>query len=350
MNQNFADKMSASTSLQKSAINFAIDSVGVPVGRVDIMYLYPMSWLEFLYALGRQDLYGAILNHDINVAESPIVHQHIMSLLQEYLAIGGMPEVVKCWITTKDPNSCAKLQHSIINSYRQDFHKYAKQSQIKYVEIVFDEAIKQLGTKFKFSSLRSEYRKRELSPALDLLEKACVIHRVCHSDGQGVPLGAQIHDDKFKIIFLDIGLSQALLGLDFSDWFLNGATHLNNNGAIAEAFVGQELLAYSNPYQNYELFYWLREAEARNSTAEVDYLIQYKGKVVPIEVKSGKGNNLTSMKLFLESHLKSKFGIRYSTNNYSIHENIHSYPLYAVPLSIGWQYIDFPSAKEFRPD
>jgi predicted AAA+ superfamily ATPase len=147
--------------------------------------------------------------------------------------------------------------------------------------------------------------------------------------------------EKFKIIFLDIGLTQALLGLNLADWFLNGEKNLNNLGSIVEAFVGQELLAYSNPYQKYDLFFWLREAEARNSTAEIDYLIQLKSQVIPIEVKSGKGSSLTSMLLFMETHPKSEFGIRYSTHNYSVYQNIKSYPLYAIPLSLGWQYINF---------
>jgi predicted AAA+ superfamily ATPase len=165
-----------------SLINFALDSIGVPVGRIEMMYLYPLSWLEFLYALGHTQLCAEILNHDIQVPETIGIHEQTLDLLKEYLAIGGMPEVVSCWINFKDIDTCAKLQQTIINSYRQDFHKYAKQSQIKYVELVFDEAVRQIGKKFQFKNLREEYRKRELSPALDLLEKANVIHQAknCH--------------------------------------------------------------------------------------------------------------------------------------------------------------------------
>jgi predicted AAA+ superfamily ATPase len=321
-----------------SLINFAIEQVGVPVGRVTYLYLYPMSWFEFLHALGHHNLIEQIINHDVNVTESEAIHEHILSLLQTYLAIGGMPEVVECWKNTKDPRACQQIQQEILNSYRQDFHKYARDKQIKYVELVFDRAIMQLGKKFQFSNLATGYRKRELEPALELLEKACVIHRVWHSSGQSIPIGSQISLDKYKLIFLDIGLSQTLLGLDLADWFLHGNRELANKGTIIESFVGQELLAYSSPHQQAKLFYWLREMEAKGSSAEIDYLIQMKSQVVPIEVKSSKGNSLKSMRLFLETHPHTEFGIRYSTHNYSLHNSLYSYPLYAIPLSIEYKF------------
>jgi len=323
-----------------SLLNFAIEKVGVPVGRVDFLYLYPMSWIEFLIATGNEIICKAILDHDINMAESDIVHEKILKLLCEYFAIGGMPEVVNCWINTHDPYTCARLQQSIINSYRQDFHKYARDQQIKYVEVVFAGVAQQMGRKFQFKNIAGEYRKRELAPALDLLINACVIHKIQHTSANGLPLGAEANDEKFKLIMLDIGLAQALLGLDLGDWFLNGTPEFINKGNLVEAFVGQELHAYADPHIKNSLYFWLREAEAkhRSSTAEVDYIVQKKAAVVPIEVKSGKGAGMKSMRLFLDSHPKSTYGIRYSTNNYSVYNQINSYPLYAIPLSLDWQY------------
>jgi len=321
-----------------SLLDFAIEKVGVPVGRVMFMHLYPMSWLEFLKALGQDLIFEAIVKQDNHESESEVVHKKILEILREYLAIGGMPEVVDCWVKTKDLRACTKIHQSIIQSYRQDFGKYAKEHQIKYVELIFESALRQLSKKFKFSELPGEYRKRELAPAVDLLEKARVLHRVRHSDGQGIPLGAGADPEQYKLIFLDIGLSQALLGLELTDWFLNPTSTLINKGTIIEAFVGQELIAYSDPYLQASLYYWQRNA--KGSEAEVDYLIQLQGSVIPVEVKSDKGSSLKSMHLFLENHPSSPYGIRFSTHNYSVYEKIHSFPLYAISLSIKWQFPD----------
>ncbi len=316
-----------------SLLDFAIQQVGVPVGRVSFLYLYPLSWLEFLKALGNNLLIEEILKHDPKEPMGSPMHEHTLRFLSEYLAIGGMPEAVASWITAKDPFACANIHQTIIDAYRQDFHKYAKEKQIKYVDLLFEHGAKQLSQKFKYNAIPGEYRKRELAPALDLLATAGIVHRVYHASGQGIPLGAEANLDIFKMIFLDVGLIQAILGLDFADWFLNAQNSFINKGALIESFVGQELLAYSNPHAKSSLYYWQRQE--RGSQAEVDYLIQLQGKIIPIEVKSEKGSRLQSIRLFLESHPNSPFGIRFSRHDYSVHDSIHSYPLYAISTALG---------------
>lgn len=321
--------------LAGSLLDFAIEKVGVPVGRIEFYNLYPMSFLEFLKAGGYDLIYNEILNHSVTQEQSEFIHEKIISLLREYLAIGGMPEVVGNWFKKQDPLLCSKLQHNILNAYRQDFAKYAKSHQIKYVELIFEEAAKQLGKKFNFSALPGEYRKRELMPALELLAKAGVINRIYQSSGQGIPIGATANYDKFKVALLDIGLTQALLGLKLSDWFLDKQSVFINKGTIVEAFVGQELLVYSPSYTNGSLYYWQRDV--KGSEAELDYLIQIEGQIIPIEVKSDKGGHLKSMHMFLNSHSQVPFGIRLSLHNYSVHQNIYSYPLYAVAAAVQWK-------------
>ncbi len=319
-----------------SLLDFAIEKVGVPVGRVEFYNLYPMSFIEFLKAQNLDLLIKAIVEHpDPSVPESEIVHNTALTKLREYFAIGGMPEVVRTWAETEDPMLCSKIQHTIIRSYRQDFSKYAKDHQIQYVNTIFESALQQLGQKFKFSKLPGEYRKRELLPALDLLVKAGIIHKIYQSNGQGIPLGATTDQEHFKIIFLDVGLSQALLDLNLGDWFLNSETAFINKGTLVEAFVGQEILVYSDNNHDPRLYYWQRNA--KGSEAEVDYLTQLNGQLIPIEVKSSEGGHLKSMHLFLEAHPKTPYGIRLSTQHYSVYEKIHSYPLYAVPLSVQWK-------------
>jgi predicted AAA+ superfamily ATPase len=311
-----------------SLLDFAIEQIGIPVGRVESLYLYPMSFLEFLLAMENDILVQEILSHPADEPISEPVHNEILSLLGEYIAIGGMPGVVECWLETKDASRCFALHHALIDTYRQDFGKYAKKFQIKYVDLVFNTIPQQLGRKFKYSDIEGDYRKRELAPSLDLLVTAGIAHIVVQSSGQGIPLGAHVDPQCYKAIFLDIALSQALLGLDLEAWFLNPMQQFVNKGEIIEAFVGQELLAYANPHAKSQLYYWQRNAPS--SSAEIDYLMQSGEKIIPIEVKSGLGTTLKSMHLFLESHPQTPFGIRFSTQNYSKHDNLQSFPLYAV--------------------
>ncbi len=315
-----------------SLLDFVTSELGIPVGRVTSLYMYPMSFIEFLSAMEQDLLAEEILQH---VPEAPLaesLHRRLLNLLGEYLAVGGMPEVVKCWREKKDSFACFALQQGLIDTYKQDFNKYAKKFQIKYLNVLFEHVPLRLGKKFKYSALGDHYRKRELAPCLDLLATAGVINKVLRSHGNGIPLGAEAEPQDFKVIFLDVALSQAVLGLDLSAWIINPLEELINKGAIVEAFVGQELLAYANPLKKASLYYWHREE--RSSQAEVDYLIQKDHHVIPLEVKSGKSTTLKSMQLFLESHVQSPYGVRFSVLNYGVKPNIHSYPLYAVAKAL----------------
>ena len=160
------------------------------------------------------------------------------------------------------------------------------------------------------------------------MKRQAVLRRVIYTAAQGIPLGAQADPNDFKVLFLDVGLTQSILNYDLTQWFLNPLAEFVNKGSLVESFVGQELLAYADPYRRQTLFYWHREA--RTSQAEVDYVIQDRDKVLPIEVKSGLGTTLKSLHSFLESHEAADHGIRFSAHNYSRFETIHSYPLYAV--------------------
>jgi hypothetical protein len=311
-----------------SLIDFTTEEVGIPVGRVTSLYMYPLSFIEFLHAMHEDLLAQEIMRSDISKPFAELVHQKLLRLLGEYLAIGGMPEAVYKWQQTNDIFTCFETHNSLIDTYRQDFNTYAKKFQMKYVKLLFDHIPLSLGQKFKFSAVPGEYRKRELSPCLDLLTTAGIVHKVFQTDAHGIPLGAQANPDDFKTIFLDVALSQAILGLNGGDWLTNPLEQFVNKGSLVEAFVGQEMLAYANPFKKTYLYYWHREA--KSSQAEIDYVLQTNETVVPIEVKSGEGSTLKSMHIFLESHQKSPVGIRFSTQNFSLFQNIHSYPLYAV--------------------
>ena len=311
-----------------SLVDFAIDKVGIPVGRISFLYMYPMSFIEYLCAMNHQLLAMEIINHEVTTPINDAIHNKAIRLLGEYIAIGGMPQVVYQWAKNQNIDACAQILNDIKNSYEQDFSKYAKKNEIKYVDFLFKNIPSLICQRFKYSHISVDFRKRELEPSLWLLKKAGIVHDIMHSSGHGIPLGGETDFNKFKLMTLDIGLNQAILGLELKNWFIDPTTTLVNQGSLSEAFVGQELLAYSNPSNSQQLYYWQRENKQGN--AEVDYLIIINRNIVPVEVKSGHGAGMQSMRVFLRSHVDSMYGIRFSIHNYSIYDQIHSYPLYAV--------------------
>lgn len=311
-----------------SLLDFAIQQVGVPVGRVEGLEMHPLSFIEYLAAINKHLIVDSILKHDPEKTIGQPMHDIFLDELGKYLAIGGMPESIQSWIDNQKPLKITTIHTSILNFYRQDFGKYAKSHEIKYVEKIFDQIPKQLGQKFKYSLIEGEYRKRELAPALDLLVTAGIAHKVFYSVGQGIPLKAQSDDLDYRVIFLDIGLAQTNLGLNPAQWFLHPQQELINKGQLVEAFVGQELAAYDSPHALKGLYYWHKENGPQQ--AEIDYLTTINYKAIPVEVKSGAGSTLYSLNYFLDNHKQSPYGIKFSTQDYSVYKNIHSYPLYAI--------------------
>jgi len=311
-----------------SLLEFVLEKTGMPVGRVSSMYLYPLSFKEFLVASGREMLCDYIDKHDPQNPVSEGFLDQLMTLFGEYMAVGGMPEAVSVWLEHRDLKKVREIHHNIIDTYRQDFLKYAKNQQIHHVDKVFSAVPRMLARKFVYSRVDETLKSREIKPALELLEMAQVVHRVSHSSSNGVPLGAESNDSIFKTISIDVGLAQAILGLSDGEWILDVKNSVVNRGEIVEAFVGTEILAYSDPHRPQKLFYWVREKQ--NSQAEIDFVIQKQDKVIPVEVKSGTTGNLKSMMQFLKEKPSTPYGIHISPNNFGIHNNINQIPLCAI--------------------
>ncbi|MBV8802188.1 MAG: ATP-binding protein [Gammaproteobacteria bacterium] len=310
-----------------SLLDFTIEEIGIPVGRVTFLYLYPMSFIEFLLANNKVILAKKIIQHCVNEDLPLVIHNQCLALLGEYMLTGGMPYAVKVWLENRDIVATQKIHRDIIEAYNQDFEKYAEKNRLKYVELLFNKIPSLISQPFKYTHLESPFQKRELAPCLDLLVKANIVYKIMRTTGNSIPLGADVHFDKFKLLFLDIALCQTVLGFTLKEWILDPLNVFCNKGALCEALIGQELLAYSPNDMKNHLYYWQREA--RSSAAEVDYLIAQQHEVIPIEVKSGKGNTLKSLHLFMKEK-NSNLGIKFSLQNYSVHNGIHSYPLYAV--------------------
>lgn len=306
-----------------SLLDFSIEKVGIPVGRVQYMYLYPLSFGEFLTAIQREDLRSYIREKNID----PILSSDILNHLRNYMWLGGMPAVIDSWIRNKNPVECHEIQDEIIQTYRDDFEKYARKNQIPAVEKVFDSVCLQLGNKFKFSNIDNEIAAVTFKNALYLLEKAGIVHLCYHSSGQHQPLGADKDLKKFKVYFFDIGLAQRLLGLNINEWILQPIA-VQKMGGIAEQLVAQEIIAYSSCKKRVELFYWHREA--KNSNAEVDFLLTKNGLVVPVEVKSTAKGRIKSLFIFLETHKHVEYGLKVSELPFAEYEQIKQIPLFAM--------------------
>lgn len=306
-----------------SLIDFALEKLGMPVGRVQFLYVYPLSFGEFLTAQDRDDLRAYILTQQVD----PVIHQQLLELLKNYLWLGGMPAVVSAWLMYRDPQLCQQLQSEILTAYSQDFYKYARTKQIDFVTKIFETTPTLLGKKFKYNQVDEGIRAYQLKEALLLLEKAGVVHRCFHASGQTIPLGAEKNEKHFKVFFFDVGLAQRMLGLDLSQW-VTQPIQVQHLGGIAEQLVAQELIACSDPSVDAQLYYWHREAKSSN--AEVDFLMVKNNEIIPVEVKSGTKGRMKSLKLFLEMHPKSTYGLKVSEGLFSQQHEIKEIPLYAL--------------------
>lgn len=311
-----------------SLLEFVIEKIGIPVGRIESLYCYPLSFYEFMIATGNEQLIELIKGLPENQPLEEPLHKQALTLLSEYMAVGGMPEAVTEWIETKNIMRCLKIHRSIIDTYRQDFGKYAKNHKIEFVDLVFNAIPHLTGKKFVFSHISDSIRSRELKPALELLQKAGVVHKICHSSGNGIPVAAEENPSLFKVIPLDAGLMQAALNINYSDWLIDAEQQFINKGAVTEAFAGTELLAYSWPFERKELYYWIRENHA--AKAEVDYIIEKNGEVIPVEIKSGGSNSLKSIDLFLKEKKMSSYGLHISSQPAGLNGRIKKIPLYAI--------------------
>ena len=306
-----------------SLLDFALNKLGIAVGRVQFMHLYPLSFSEYLTVLGHQALRDFLFKQE----NDPVLAQQLEEHLKNYMWLGGMPAVIDAWIAERSPMICQKIQDEIIESYQIDFHKYAKQHEISHVSKTFETIPAILGKKFIYSHVDEHARIDVIKNALKLLETAGIAIFCHHTSAQQPPLGAMQNDKKFKVFYFDIGIAQRLLGLDIKQWLLH-PLRLSNQGEITEQFVAQELLAYAAYHKQAKLYYWHREA--KNSNAEVDFIVLKQGHIVPVEVKSTHKGHMKSLHLFLASHPNSAFGVKLSTGPFARHHHLIEIPLFAL--------------------
>ena len=309
-----------------SLLDFQLEKLGMPVGRVQFLYCYPLSFGEFLTVSGKDDLRQYIQSTTVNSA----LHTKLLKSLKTYMWLGGMPAVVDTWLKLGDENKCLSLQDRIITAYKQDFLKYAKKNQLDSINEVFLSIPKQLGDKFKYVEVNSTTKSQSIKNALSLLCMAGIAYQCYHSSGQGVPLGASKNKKRLKVFFFDIGLAQRLMGLSLKDW-VKTPIDVKYLGAIAEQLVAQEYIAYCNPESSCELYYWHKED--KKSNAEVDFLFLKANEIIPVEVKAGRQGGMKSINVFLDKHPNSKYGLKISQGIKQHNAKLEEISLYGLE---GW--------------
>lgn len=309
-----------------SLMEFALNSSDfkMPVGRIQFIYLEPLSFGEFLTASGNELLRNHLRGIRLNSVFDDVVHQKLMDLLRIYLIVGGMPAVVKEYLENRNFLNCQRIQNSLLQAYRNDFGKYAKSSELKYLQKVLDETPRLVGNQIKYSNVDPHSKSRDIKQALNLLKLAGIVYPIYAAAASGLPLGAQANEMKFKLNFLDVGLMQNACGLQ-AELTLTNNFFLINAGAVTEQLIGQELRAYFDSYLKCGLFFWARDK--KSSSAEVDYVVAVDSLIFPVEVKAGKTGTLKSLKLFIEEK-KSLFGVRFSQEKLSLHDKVLTLPLY----------------------
>jgi len=311
-----------------SLLEFALKEIpSFGIGRIEHLYMYPMSFNEFLWANHERNLCELLENASPAYPIHKAFHQKLTRYLKQFLYIGGLPEVVKIFINTGDLQKAQSILDGLITGLDDDFSKYKKHIPVSRIKEVFQAVTIQSGNKFILSKAAGNANHEQIKEALTLLEMAGLVHKVKHSHANGIPLGGEINQKKFKTIMFDHGVFQRILGLELSQYLLATDFDTINKGNLAEQFAGTEILKYANPQTRAQLYYWHREK--RGSNAEVDYMIQKSDKIIPVEIKSGKQGKMQSMWLFINEK-KPDYGIRISLENFSKYDKILVYPLYAI--------------------
>ena len=277
-----------------SLLEFVFSEISFPVGRIQIMEIQPMNFSEFLLAAGYGKA-GEICNSPITEV-SDATHEFLIEQLRIYWLVGGMPECVNVYSNTNSIKSATEVQDEIIETYQLDFNKYRPKTDISCLKTVFSSVAAHVGTQIKYTGLASDFTIPTIKKAFESIQLARIAAKIKAVGSPGLPLEVHASDKKFKGIFLDIGLMNRTIGLEYNEAFIHKNLIAISKGQLAEQFVGQEFEAKNKR----QLYYWAREA--KNSNAEIDFLEVRDGRFIPVEVKDGPSGRLRSLHLFRDQY------------------------------------------------
>jgi uncharacterized protein len=316
-----------------SMLEFALEEIpSFGVGRIASLFMYPMSFLEFLRATGDGLLADLVAKTALTGPLDGPFHSKLLDSMRIHMILGGMPAVIEKYTQTNDVLQCQSILDDLLLTFRDDFAKYKKRAPVIKLNEVMNAIAFQAGAKFKYANISTETSAAGLKDALELLVRAGLAYKIFHTSARGVPLGGQIDTKKFKALPLDTGILQRLCGLSLPEIIIKEPLRLINEGPLAETYAGLQMIAGSPANSPPSLFYWHREARASN--AEVDYVISSQGKIIGIEVKAATSGRMQSLRRFLEED-GGRMGMRLSQENTALVGNVRVFPLYAAELLTG---------------
>ncbi len=273
------------------------------VGRIHTLFMYPMTFDEFLNANNENGLISMKKQADSQHPLDAAFHEKLIEYFRIYLLVGGMPEAVLAWIKTHNFNQCSHIQEDIILTYEDDFSKYKKRVSPDLLRTTLHGICHQPGEKITFKQISADYRSSQIREAVRLLTLAGLVVPVIATSGNGIPLDAEANEKNMKILLLDSGLLLSVLQLEGNlaqhlvDLIMTGSPQdLVNKGGLVEMVAGLELLRNKPCVQRQKMFYWEKSG---NSIAEIDYLDTFHLKVTPIEIKSGTQGGMKSLWQFM---------------------------------------------------
>lgn len=289
------------------------------VGRIHTLFMYPMTFDEFLNANNENGLISMKRQADSQHPLDAAFHEKLIEYFRIYLLVGGMPEAVLAWIKTHNFNQCSHIQEDIILTYEDDFSKYKKRASPDLLRTTLHGICHQPGEKITFKQISADYRSSQIREAVRLLTLAGLVIPVIATSGNGIPLDAEANEKNMKILLLDSGLLLSVLQLEGNlaqhlvDLIMTGSPQdLVNKGGLVEMVAGLELLRNKPCVQRQKMFYWEKSG---NSIAEIDYLDTFHLKVTPIEIKSGTQGGMKSLWQFMREKRLTE-AIRCSFENF----------------------------------
>ncbi len=293
-----------------------------PVGQVNFLDLYPMSFCEFLDAIGEKQLSELIYNSNWDVVKN--FQDKCTNLLKQYMFVGGMPEVVKYFANNKDMAEVRNIQNAILAGYKEDFSKYTESSNVAKITAVWNSIPSQLAkenNKFVYKDVKQGARAREYEAAVDWLNLTGLIYKVNKITKPDLPISGYEENSAFKLYMLDTGLLAAKAMLDAKTIIDGNKIFEEFKGALTEQYVLQEL----KNYDDIPVTYWGTDT----GTAEVDFVIQKTNQVIPIEVKASTNLKAKSLATYRQKYQPEK-SIRTSLAGFEINEGLYNIPLYMM--------------------
>jgi predicted AAA+ superfamily ATPase len=311
-----------------SLLELAHEKTPFPVGRVSFLWMFPLSFRKFLSALGHHKLTTHLPVFPSNKGTVPHSAQdQLTELLKLYLLVGGMPEAVRQYPDRQSMSAVIKVHEELAASYLDDIRKHARGDiQVENTRNVLSNIFGFAGKQVNYTLLGEGDEIKRTKRSIDILCQALLIHRVrCVSPAE-IPFGAHSHEKYFKILFLDVGLGQFLAGVNASEILRSKNLNTVFDRRLTKQFVGQELIANASPGGNkHNLYYWARMA--KSSAAELDYVLAREGRIIGVEVKSGKGGRLKSLHHFLTENIGDGLVLQ-DTNEVTTQGSLHFWPLF----------------------